>query len=150
RIVLGALLHRPPGQIVEGLVVLPLGRLERARAAVLPCTTVSATLRGILSRGEQRGREKENGEKRHRLRGSTTADYSRRMWLRIWTAILFVTTIVMCAACGGNSVEVPADVAAPPPDAIKTPSGLASRVLKPGTGTRHPAATDRVTVHYSG
>jgi peptidylprolyl isomerase len=30
------------------------------------------------------------------------------------------------------------------------PSGLACRVLKPGSGTRHPSATDRVTVHYSG
>jgi len=45
---------------------------------------------------------------------------------------------------------VPPDVAAPPADAVKTPSGLASRVLKPGSGARHPKATDRVTVHYSG
>jgi peptidylprolyl isomerase len=44
----------------------------------------------------------------------------------------------------------PPDVAAPPDDAQKTPSGLASKVLKPGTGTRHPKATSYVTVHYTG
>ena len=71
------------------------------------------------------------------------------MCLRTWTAAVFLTSLVVCASCGG-SVETPPDVAGPPADAVKTPSGLASRVLKPGTGTRHPAATDRVTVHYSG
>ncbi|MDQ3037325.1 MAG: FKBP-type peptidyl-prolyl cis-trans isomerase, partial [Myxococcota bacterium] len=45
---------------------------------------------------------------------------------------------------------VPEDVAAAPRSAARTESGLASRVLRPGTGTRHPAATDRVEVHYSG
>lgn len=44
----------------------------------------------------------------------------------------------------------PADVAAPPADAERTASGLASRVLTPGTGTEHPGASDRVTVHYTG
>ena len=44
----------------------------------------------------------------------------------------------------------PSDVAAPPANAAKTPSGLASRVLTPGTGKTHPAATDIVTVHYTG
>jgi peptidylprolyl isomerase len=44
----------------------------------------------------------------------------------------------------------PADVAAPPADAQVTASGLASKVLKAGTGTVHPVPTDRVKVHYSG
>jgi len=44
----------------------------------------------------------------------------------------------------------PADVAAPPADAQVTASGLASKVLKPGTGTDHPVPTDKVKVHYSG
>jgi peptidylprolyl isomerase len=44
----------------------------------------------------------------------------------------------------------PDDVAAPPEDAEVTASGLASKVLKPGTGTEHPKATSTVTVHYSG
>ncbi|MEO0018819.1 MAG: hypothetical protein RLZZ522_2102 [Verrucomicrobiota bacterium] len=45
---------------------------------------------------------------------------------------------------------VPADVAAAPADAVKTASGLASKVLKKGTGSTHPAAADQVKVHYSG
>jgi peptidylprolyl isomerase len=44
----------------------------------------------------------------------------------------------------------PPDVAAPPADAHKTQSGLASRVLAPGTGKDHPTAWDTVSVHYTG
>jgi FKBP-type peptidyl-prolyl cis-trans isomerase len=47
-------------------------------------------------------------------------------------------------------IPAPADVAAPPAEALTTPSGLASRVLEPGTGTTHPTARSRVLVHYSG
>ncbi len=46
--------------------------------------------------------------------------------------------------------ETPSDVAAPPADAAKTASGLASKVLQAGKGDKHPAAADTVTVHYSG
>jgi len=49
-----------------------------------------------------------------------------------------------------SAPEVPADVAAVPADAKRTESGLAYRVLTPGTGAQHPAATNTVTVHYSG
>jgi len=48
------------------------------------------------------------------------------------------------------NLSAPADVKAPPPDAKKTPSGLAYKVLKPGTGARHPSAAGMVTVHYTG
>ncbi len=44
----------------------------------------------------------------------------------------------------------PPDVKAPPPTAKRTDSGLAYRVLRKGTGTRHPTGTDRVRVHYTG
>ena len=44
----------------------------------------------------------------------------------------------------------PADVAAPPADATTTESGLAYKVLRPGTGTVHPKKRDTVSVHYSG
>jgi FKBP-type peptidyl-prolyl cis-trans isomerase len=44
----------------------------------------------------------------------------------------------------------PADVAAPPADATKTKSGLAFKVLTPGTGTVKPKSGSKVTVHYSG
>jgi FKBP-type peptidyl-prolyl cis-trans isomerase len=52
------------------------------------------------------------------------------------------------AETGG--IPAPADVAAPPADAIRTPTGLASKVLRPGTGTRHPRPNSEVTVHYTG
>lgn len=45
---------------------------------------------------------------------------------------------------------VPPDVAAPPADAEVTKSGLASKVLKPGTGAVHPKKRSRVEVHYTG
>lgn len=47
-------------------------------------------------------------------------------------------------------VPAPPDVASPPVDALKTASGLASKVLTPGKGTARPGPTDLVTVHYSG
>ncbi len=46
--------------------------------------------------------------------------------------------------------KAPADVAGPPADAVKTASGLASKVIKPGTGARHPSKSSTVTVHYTG
>jgi len=46
--------------------------------------------------------------------------------------------------------KAPADVAAPPADADKTTSGLASKILRAGTGTSHPHAWDDVTVQYTG
>jgi peptidylprolyl isomerase len=44
----------------------------------------------------------------------------------------------------------PADVAAPPADVLRTESGLAYKVLKPGTGARNPTPFGEVTVHYTG
>ncbi|MBK8791747.1 MAG: FKBP-type peptidyl-prolyl cis-trans isomerase [Holophaga sp.] len=46
--------------------------------------------------------------------------------------------------------SAPADLTAPPSDAIKTPSGLATRCLQAGTGEKHAAAKDYVTLHYTG
>jgi peptidylprolyl isomerase len=46
--------------------------------------------------------------------------------------------------------EAPADLAAPPAGAGRTPSGLAFTVLSPGTGTERPDDNDRVTIHYTG
>src|SRR5947209_4496490 len=54
------------------------------------------------------------------------------------------------APAAAAEIPAPPDVAAPPADAVKTASGLASKVLTPGTGTVHPTATDRVKVHYTG
>jgi FKBP-type peptidyl-prolyl cis-trans isomerase len=47
-------------------------------------------------------------------------------------------------------IPAPADVGAPPADAAKTASGLATKVLAPGTGKDHPGVNDRVKVHYTG
>ena len=49
-----------------------------------------------------------------------------------------------------DQIPAPADVAAAPADAQKTASGLASKVLQPGTGTEKPGPEDRVSVHYTG
>ncbi len=46
--------------------------------------------------------------------------------------------------------DTPKDVAEIPKNAKKTKSGLASRVLKNGTGKEHPTAASTVTVQYSG
>src|SRR5438874_413997 len=47
-------------------------------------------------------------------------------------------------------VPAPPDVGAPPADAAKSASGLASKVIAPGTGRDHPATGDLVVVHYTG
>jgi hypothetical protein len=44
----------------------------------------------------------------------------------------------------------PADVAAPPSDAVKTASGLATKVLKPGDGKKKPGPNSIVQIHYTG
>ena len=49
-----------------------------------------------------------------------------------------------------GDLPAPPDVAAAPADAEKTASGLASKVVKKGTGTEHPEAQDTVKVHYTG
>ena len=65
-----------------------------------------------------------------------------------------VTTTLFGAALAAQTapkvIPAPADVASPPADAKKTASGLATKVLQPGTGKDHPTAEDQVTVHYTG
>jgi FKBP-type peptidyl-prolyl cis-trans isomerase len=57
---------------------------------------------------------------------------------------------VLAFALGCSTIAAPPDVGAPPPDSLKTTSGLSIKVLQKGTGTRNPRPTDRVTVHYTG
>jgi len=51
---------------------------------------------------------------------------------------------------GRPAIPPPPDVAAPPANALKTPSGIASKVLIVGLGSIHPTLRHRVTVHYTG
>ena len=66
------------------------------------------------------------------------------------TASLMLVLAAVAHSQETTMPETPADVKAAPEDAQKTASGLASKVLSPGKGEKHPAATDTVTVHYSG
>jgi len=49
-----------------------------------------------------------------------------------------------------NPAKAPDDVAAPPADATTTPSGLAYKTLRAGTGTKKPTRRSTVEVHYTG
>lgn len=44
----------------------------------------------------------------------------------------------------------PSNVSSPPSDAIRTASGIAYAILRPGTGTKTPSSFDKVTVQYTG
>lgn len=48
----------------------------------------------------------------------------------------------------GRVITAPSDVAAAPPEAQVMPSGLAMKVLQPGTGLEHPVSNDCVTVSF--
>ncbi|HUK35975.1 MAG TPA: FKBP-type peptidyl-prolyl cis-trans isomerase [Vicinamibacterales bacterium] len=66
---------------------------------------------------------------------------------------MLILALVLAGALAqttGVKTTTPPDVAAPPANAVKTASGLASRVIRKGTGTVHPTRTDRVTVQYTG
>ena len=47
-------------------------------------------------------------------------------------------------------IPPPPDVAAAPADAVRTSTNLASKVITPGKGARHPRPNSTVTVHYTG
>jgi FKBP-type peptidyl-prolyl cis-trans isomerase len=67
--------------------------------------------------------------------------------------LVMVSALAGCAAGdeGANgSIPPPPDVAAPPADAIRTPSGIASRVLQVGVSNVRPSPRSTVRVHYTG
>jgi peptidylprolyl isomerase len=64
--------------------------------------------------------------------------------------ILLLLSVISAGAGAAADIPAPSDVAAPPTDAERTETGLASRSLEAGSGTKHPRATDEVVVHYSG
>jgi len=69
----------------------------------------------------------------------------------VFLTLALLAAVPLSAQAPKQSVATPPpDVAAPPADAAKTPTGLASKVVTPGTGKTHPGKTDVVTVHYTG
>ena len=84
------------------------------------------------------------------------------MKARILISLLIVSALGLSIACSREpsprepaaesspTIPAPADVAAPAADASRTATGLSSKVLRPGRGTRHPRPNSRVTVHYTG
>ena len=72
--------------------------------------------------------------------------------------MLVLAGALALASCGAVShptgeveqIPPPPDVAAVPADAKRTATNLASKVIQPGSGTRHPRPNSRVMVHYTG
>jgi hypothetical protein len=90
---------------------------------------------------------------------SKVAEKSQNRDMRNRSIITILLTLIVAgcsrespggATTGPPPIPAPADVAAPPPDAQRTSSGLATKVISPGTGTRHPRPNSRVTAHYTG
>jgi len=73
--------------------------------------------------------------------------------MRLTFLIFFCALLAACSSPPPSElpqIPPPPDVAAAPADAQRTSDNLASKVLKAGTGTRHPRANSEVTVHYTG
>src|SRR5262245_29709938 len=77
-----------------------------------------------------------------------------RKGLRMFRVLAFALVLPAASAAAQTvtlkAIPAPPDVAAAPADAAKAPSGLASKVMQPGTGTVHPAKDDVVMVHWTG
>jgi len=79
-----------------------------------------------------------------------------RLRSSVFRLLSFTATLVLAACAGAGpgegvpQIPPPADVAAAPADAVRSPTNLASKVIAPGTGTRHPRPNSTVTVHYTG
>ena len=77
------------------------------------------------------------------------------MTRRACALALLAVTIAACtlkdeAGAGPPAIPAPVDVAAPPADAVKTASGIASKILTVGLGRYHPDIRSSVTVNYTG
>lgn len=69
---------------------------------------------------------------------------------RLPAAVVMLLAASVASAQRLPDLPAPADLAAPPAEALRNPSGLVSRTVTPGTGTETPRETDFVTVHYTG
>ena len=70
--------------------------------------------------------------------------------MRRFSFALTIAILLLHVSLAHAQIPAPPDVKAPPPDAKKTASGLAYKVVQKGQGTRRPTAKSRVTVHYTG
>ena len=61
-----------------------------------------------------------------------------------------IVAVVTAASAQVTDVPPPPDLTSPPADATKNPSGLISKMIAPGKSEEKPAATDVVTVNYTG
>src|SRR5271157_5051420 len=66
------------------------------------------------------------------------------------SGILFAALAVSAQTLPPSAIPAPSDVAAPPADAGKTASGLATKVITAGTGKDHPGKDEAVTMDYTG
>ena len=67
--------------------------------------------------------------------------------------VLLLTLAAALTGCKlkeDDTIPAPPDVAAPPADAVRTPSGIASKVLRPGRSNVRPTVDSTVVVHYTG
>jgi peptidylprolyl isomerase len=66
-------------------------------------------------------------------------------------AAILAALVLPRPVAGQNIISSPPDdLTSPPPDAVKSASGLISKAIRPGRGSDKPAATDIITVHYTG
>ncbi len=65
-------------------------------------------------------------------------------------SIFVLAMALVLPGLAAAQIPAPPDVKAAPKDAKKTSTGLAYKVLTPGTGKTHPTSTQEVTVHYTG
>jgi peptidylprolyl isomerase len=89
---------------------------------------------------------------------SMTVEERRRLWIPeplafagakgrpAGTVVMDLELLEILPAPG----QAPADVAAPGPEAQVLRSGVAFKILKPGTGQTHPTRASWVSVHYTG
>ena len=86
----------------------------------------------------------------HCLADVTIYGMSRRLLVLFLLALSISGCRLKEEEAATSAIPPPPDVAAPPADAIKTPSGLASKVLQIGFSNVRPSLQSTVRVHYTG